>query len=303
MLTVAVVIGGALVRATDSGAGCGESWPICGGQFIPEIGNYHTAIEVSHRLMTGLLGFGVLAIFILVRRQFEKDHRLRRAVFAGGVLLIIESLLGASLVIFGWVEFDASIARLIVVPLHLLNTFMLVGAFAMVAYFASGGGGFRVDLSTTRDRLVIGGLGVILTIGATGALNALADTLIRSDALHIADPGEFLVTEPVLTQIRAIHPFVAIVGGLALYMMVRYLAAGATGLVKWLALAIQGIIWVQFILGMVNIALEVPLETQLIHLFVADVLWIAFVLLGAHLLAGSDGSSASLLDTPLTESA
>ncbi|MEA2001498.1 MAG: COX15/CtaA family protein [Actinomycetota bacterium] len=303
VLTVAVVIGGALVRATDSGAGCGESWPICGGQFIPEIGNYHTAIEVSHRLMTGLLGFGVLAIFILVRRQFEKDHRLRRAVFAGGVLLIIESLLGASLVIFGWVEFDASIARLIVVPLHLLNTFMLVGAFAMVAYFASGGGGFRVDLSATRDRLVIGGLGVILTIGATGALNALADTLIRSDALHIADSGEFLVTEPVLTQIRAIHPFVAIVGGLALYMMVRYLAAGATGLVKWLALAIQGIIWVQFILGMVNIALEVPLETQLIHLFVADVLWIAFVLLGAHLLAGSDGSSASLLDTPLTESA
>ena len=57
-LTVAVVVGGALVRATDSGAGCGESWPICGGQFIPEIGNYHTAIEVSHRLMTGLLGFG-----------------------------------------------------------------------------------------------------------------------------------------------------------------------------------------------------------------------------------------------------
>jgi heme A synthase len=301
-LTVAVVIGGALVRATDSGAGCGESWPICGGQFIPEIGNYHTAIEVSHRLMTGLLGFGVIAIFLLVRKQFDREHRLRRAVFVSGILLIVESLLGASLVIFGWVEFDASIARLIVVPLHLVNTFMLVGAFTMVAYFASGGGGFRIDLSATRDRLVVGGLGVILTIGATGALNALADTLIQSDALHIAAPGEFLVTEPVLTQIRAIHPFVAIIGGLALYMLVRYLATGASRLVRWLALAIQGVIWLQFILGMINIALEVPLETQLVHLFVADVLWITFVLLGANLLAGSDRTSEPRLDAPSTES-
>jgi heme A synthase len=223
-------------------------------------------------------------------------------VFVSGILLIVESLLGASLVIFGWVEFDASIARLIVVPLHLVNTFMLVGAFTMVAYFASGGGGFRIDLSATRDRLVVGGLGVILTIGATGALNALADTLIQSDALHIAAPGEFLVTEPVLTQIRAIHPFVAIIGGLALYMLVRYLATGASRLVRWLALAIQGVIWLQFILGMINIALEVPLETQLVHLFVADVLWITFVLLGANLLAGSDRTSEPRLDAPSTES-
>ena len=138
-LTVAVVIGGALVRATDSGAGCGESWPICGGQIIPEIGNYHTAIEVSHRLMTGLLGIVLVTLFLLVRRQYDKTHRLRRAVFAAGVLLIIESLLGASLVIFGWVEFDASIARLIVVPIHLVNTFLLVGAMVLVAFFAGGG--------------------------------------------------------------------------------------------------------------------------------------------------------------------
>ena len=127
-LTVAVIVGGALVRATDSGAGCGESWPICGGRLIPEIGNHHTAIEVSHRLMTGLLGLVLIAVFLLVRSRYDKGHRLRRAVSAAGILLVIESLLGASLVLFGWVEFDASIARLIVVPIHLVNTFLLVGA-------------------------------------------------------------------------------------------------------------------------------------------------------------------------------
>ncbi len=300
-LTVAVVIGGALVRATDSGAGCGESWPICGGEFIPDIGNYHTAIEVSHRLMTGLLGFALVAVYVLVRRDFEKEHRLRRAVRAAGILLVIESLLGASLVLFGWVELDASIARLIVVPLHLVNTFLLVGAMTMVAFFASGGNGFRVDAGNRRDQLVVGGLVIVLIIGATGALNALADTLIQSDALRRSAPGEFLVTEPVLRQIRAIHPFVAIIGGLTIYMLVRYLATEASRPVRLLALGIQGIVWLQFFVGLLNIALEVPLELQLIHLFVADVLWIAFVLLGAYLIGGTDRAPAARPDQPATE--
>jgi cytochrome c oxidase assembly protein subunit 15 len=285
-LTVAVVVGGALVRATDSGAGCGETWPICGGQIIPDIGSYHTLIEISHRLMTGLLGFGVISLFILVRRNYESTHRLRRAVLVAGILLVVESLLGASLVLFGWVEFDASIARLIVVPLHLTNTFMLVGAFAMVAYFASGGRGFRIDLSRTDDKLAVTGLGILLVIGATGALNALADTLIQSNALHHAEPGEFLITEPILRQIRSIHPFVAIVGGLVIYMLARYLAPGAGTVARWLAFTIQGIVWVQFILGLVNIALEVPLETQLLHLVVADVMWVTMILLCATVLGG-----------------
>ncbi len=300
-LTVAVIVGGALVRATDSGAGCGESWPICGGQIIPSIGSYHTAIEVSHRLMTGLLGFVLVAVFLLVRRDFERVHRLRRAVWASGILLIIESLLGASLVLFGWVEFDASIARLIVVPLHLVNTFLLVGAMALVAFFSSGGRSFHVDMKRGIDRLLVSGLGMILIVGATGALNALADTLIQSDALHIAEPGEFLVTEPILRQIRSIHPFVAILGGLALYMLVRHLAAGASKPVRWLATGIQGIVWLQFVVGLINIALEVPLETQLLHLFVADVLWIAFVLLGAPLRGGSDRLVEEHPELPVSE--
>ena len=203
--------------------------------------------------------------------------------------------------LFGWVEFDASIARLIVVPLHLVNTFLLVGAMTMMAFFASGGQGFRIDTARTHDKLLLAGLGTILVIGATGALNALADTLIQSDTLRQAAPGEFLVTEPVLRQIRTIHPFVAIIGGLGLYMLVRYLAAEAGRTVKLLALGIQGIVWAQFVIGLLNIALEVPLEIQLIHLFVADVLWISFVLLGAHLLGGTQRFAAVSPDLPATE--
>ena len=70
---------------------------------------------------------------------------------------------------------------------------------------------------------------------------------------------------------------------------------------RLLALGIQGIVWLQFFVGLLNIALEVPLETQLIHLFVADVLWIALVLLGAYLLGGTDRSPAAQPDLPATE--
>jgi heme A synthase len=138
-------------------------------------------------------------------------------------------------------------------------------------------------------------------IGATGALNALADTLIQSEALADAVPGEIQVTEPVLRQIRTIHPFVAIIGGLALFMLVRHLAFDASRQVKWLALGIQGIVWAQFFIGLLNIALEVPLEIQLIHLFVADVLWIAFVLLGAYLIGGTTRIPSGQPDHPVVE--
>ena len=110
------------------------------------------------------------------------------------------------------------------------------------------------------------------------------------------------MTEPVLRQIRTIHPFVAIIGGLALFMLVRYLAMDAGRQVKWLALGIQAIVWAQFFIGLLNIALEVPLEIQLIHLFVADLLWIALVLLGAYLIGGTTRAQIRQPDHPVVES-
>src|SRR5665213_3823423 len=48
---VAVILWGALVRATGSGAGCGNHWPLCNGQVIPVSPGLHTVIEFTHRQM------------------------------------------------------------------------------------------------------------------------------------------------------------------------------------------------------------------------------------------------------------
>ena len=51
-LTVGVIVGGSLVRATGSGDGCGESWPRCEGSLFPLGGGTETTIEFAHRLAT-----------------------------------------------------------------------------------------------------------------------------------------------------------------------------------------------------------------------------------------------------------
>src|SRR5215813_13700333 len=49
-----VIVWGAYVRASGSGAGCGSHWPLCNGEVIPGSPTIKTVIEFSHRLSSGL---------------------------------------------------------------------------------------------------------------------------------------------------------------------------------------------------------------------------------------------------------
>ena len=279
---VLLVLNGDIVQATGSGAGCGETWPRCDGSMLPGLGDWETRIEFSHRIMTLLLSFGFVALAIGALRWYPKGHTVRRAVAWATVLLFIEIVLGALLVVFGWVEHDASIGRVIVDGIHLVNTFLLVGATALVAWFASGGRPFKIDLKRGRsDQLAVTGFVVILLIGISGAINSLADTLYFDDAVIVEETP----IANILVNIRGIHPALAIGGGIAVFLIVRYLAQGAMGLSHKLALVVQGTVWAQFVVGMLNIVLLTPMESQVVHLLLADVLWITYLFFVAELLA------------------
>src|ERR671933_894504 len=56
-----VLVMGAAVTNTGSAEGCGRSWPLCNGQFVPEF-TVATAIEYSHRAVTGAEGLLVVAL-------------------------------------------------------------------------------------------------------------------------------------------------------------------------------------------------------------------------------------------------
>lgn len=281
MFNVLVIIGGAIVRATESGDGCGASWPVCTGRIFPSNPAIETVIEFSHRVTSALAILGVVALYVLARRHYTHGHRVRRASGAALILMGIEALLGAGLVVFGWVAQDESVARMIVVPLHLTNTYLLLGALTLTAWWSSGNPGPGSSREPGLDRrLALGALGLLL-VGAMGALNALSDTLYPVDSFFSGVQQELAADASWLVQVRVLHPIVAIGVGLGVAYLVIRLSATAADRTKRIAGVIMGLVALQFFIGLTNVLLATPLEMQVVHLAIADAMWIAYVVYAA----------------------
>ncbi len=276
-LTIGVIVGGSLVRATGSGAGCGESWPRCQGSLFPLGGGTETTIEFAHRAATLLLGLVLVAFVVAAVRRGPAGRLLRCALGWVGAFFLGEVVIGAILVVAGWVDTDASIGRVIMVPLHLVNTFFLVAAVALVVHVANGGAWPRFDRRRRADRVGLAMLGAMLLVAASGGLNALADTLYPADTLVDGLRAEFGSDAPFLVRLRVLHPVIAIAGGLGVVMALRSAAFDQAGEVRTLANAAFVVVAVEAMIGLVNVILLTPVEIQLVHLLVADVLWVLVV--------------------------
>ncbi len=288
IVNVGVIVFGAYVRATGSGAGCGANWPSCNGEFIPsELGGAR-AIEFTHRVTSGVALLMVAVLVWRIWRSYPSGHRVRRGAAFSGVFIIGEALIGALIVLYEWVADDASVARTAAVPLHLVNTLLLLGALALTAWWLSGGGPLQFD----RDRRfarwwMIGGAGVVL-IAATGAITALADTLFPSESLLAGLREDFTAAEHFLTNLRVAHPIVAIAVGVYLVWLAR--RYGMTGRSRPWARVILILVGVQLVAGALNIALLTPVWLQLLHLLLADLVWVVLVLFGAEHLSEHQAS-------------
>lgn len=292
-----VIAWGAYVRATGSGAGCGSHWPLCNGEVIPRAPSVETLIEFSHRLTSGLALLLVVAMVWMARRVFERGHPARLGAWLSLVMMVVEALLGAGLVIFGLVVDDDSIARAVVMGLHLMNTLLLLGALTLAAWWASGGRAFR--LTGHQGMGVVLGIGVVamLALGVSGAITALGDTLFPAASLREGIAMDFSPTAHILLRLRIFHPVIAIATGVYLA-----LAAGVAALtqpsprVRRPALALVALFVLQIGLGFLNLYLLAPVWLQLVHLLVADLVWIALVLLCAETLSSTAEAPALALD-------
>lgn len=289
---VLVILGGTIVRATGSGDGCGATWPKCGDQFIPPNQTVETLIEYTHRASSVLAGVGVAVVFVLALWVFPKGHIVRTAATVAGVLLVVEALLGAGLVLFGWVDADVSMGRVIVVPLHLTNTFLLLGALTVTALWGSGFQPPRVENSRRELQWLVIGAVVLIILGATGALNALADTVFPSESITGDLAEKFGPTAPALSQLRIVHPILAVIGGILVAWIATSRARGGSERTRSIATLFTFVVLSQMFIGIANIFFLTPLTLQIIHLMVADVLWITFVAFGVSLLGDPARSSA-----------
>lgn len=273
---IPVILWGAYVRVSFSGDGCGADWPFCAGHIVPQNMARPMAIEFTHRMMTSLdlLLMGVLLFWAF--RVFPRGHIVRRYSLWSAFFLFMEALLGAGLVIFRKVAHDQSAGRAVYLSAHLTNTMLLLGAIAVTAWLAK--------TSVTHihwervSGLTFGSLFVTVLVSVTGALAALGDTLFPAGSLAAGMQQDFSNASNMLLRLRLFHPAVAIAGAAYLlwgaFRLLRHSNSDAsrTGVLRVIV-----IILVQLTAGAMNLGLLAPVWMQMLHLAIADVLWIAVI--------------------------
>jgi cytochrome c oxidase assembly protein subunit 15 len=292
---VAVIVWGAYVRATGSGAGCGRHWPLCNGEFLPTTPQTHTVIEFTHRATSGLALVLVAILLIWCWRRTGKGHWPRYSVVASAVLLFNEALLGALLVLFDRVGgLDRSTAHALFLCLHFGNTLFLLAALALTARWLSHScprfGFVRMPYQTITTAL---GLVSVMVIGMTGSLASLGDTIFPADSLRHAFLQDFSSSSHMLLRLRVLHPIAAVIGSLYVLWLVHAFWR-EQGRFLWVPL-LTTTLTVQIALGAMNVILLAPVWLQMTHLLVAETFWILLVLASSDQLFATHHSGVPLV--------
>ena len=265
---VLVILEGAVVRATSSGAGCGAHWPLCNGEILPHHPRLATIIEFTHRSLTGICTTLVAVLIAWTFLARTRGDRGRKATVATGILLITEGALGALLVLGRYVENNASTARVIVQCVHFSNTMFLLAAMTLTWWWLRPREVTPL-CPTGRIAAILALLATLLT-GATGSVAALADTLFPSPSLRAALAQDFNANAPLLIHMRWIHHAAALLAFAASLWLLPQLRSLPR---IWLAV----LIFAQIALGVADVLLLAPLYMQVLHLLFADLYWIALV--------------------------
>lgn len=291
--TVGVILFGAWVRISGSGAGCGQHWPTCNGEVVPLPHNVHMAIELTHRLTSGLDFVLVIAVAVRAFTRFERGSLVRKAATLASVFILGEVLIGAAIVLLRLVGHDSSVARAAMMAAHLVNTCLLTGSLAVAAWAAGGAG--RQLRGKLGPGLVTALVGTLL-VATLGAVTALGDTLFpvhTGQGLEARLAADHTATANFLERLRIAHPLSAVfVAALVVYLATTLPERRPGGDVRRWARAVGALVVLQIVAGVVNIALSAPGWMQLTHLGLAMLLWIALVLLAAAAASSERASPA-----------
>lgn len=272
--TLLVVMWGAFVRATGSGAGCGSHWPLCDGSWIPAFGSSQQIVEYSHRITSGLVLLFAFGLVYGAVKHFEPGHQARKAAYVALGLTILEALIGMALVRYGWVDKNDTAARAGMMGFHVISTFLLVGSLTVLGLSASG-----ASKTSWKDQgplfwAILFGAIAICFLGLSGAVSALGHTL---------KPVENVLQSALrpeshwMVRLQPLHPLIAVSVGLYLLLIGGLLShlrphESVRRAVRWMV----GIYAFQIILGIANIFLKAPIPMQMLHLALADVLFASF---------------------------
>ena len=251
--TLLVIIWGAWVRISHSGDGCGDHWPVCQGEFIPDLTQKKTFIEYFHRLMSG--AYGLIVIYLWWKLRFL--HKKMTLAHSFLILMITEALLGAALVKFNLVTTNDSFLSLIFMSLHQLNSFMLT-AVTFLIYKS-----FVTEFDFRIKKIHI----LFIIVPITGAIAALSTTLFPSISLFQGIMDDFNSQSHIFIKLRILHPL------LAMIIM--------TSFIIWLyvknetRLALETFFAV--VVGIITLISLSPVYLKISHLLLAHLLWARYL--------------------------
>ncbi len=280
-MTVLVIVWGAVVRATGSGAGCGSHWPLCNGAVVPLAPTVGTVIEFVHRLTSGAVMLMSVGLVWLARRTFPAGHRARTWALITLVFMVIEAAVGAGIVLLRLVEDNASALRAGYVGGHLVNTLLLVAAMTTTIWVArptasAGAPGASKSLGASTRMFTVA-MVAMLAVAATGAIVALGDTLFPSASLAEGIAADLDPTAHFLIQLRIWHPILAVAVALTLFWIAWRSPVFAGASQEQPRQLVMMLIVGQCALGVVNLLLLAPLTLQMAHLLASNLLWMALV--------------------------
>jgi cytochrome c oxidase assembly protein subunit 15 len=282
---IAVILWGTLVRATGSGAGCGNHWPLCNGTVMQHSASVETLIEFTHRLTSGLSLFSVLGLLVWTYKGTVRGHLARAAAVASVGFTVVEAILGALLVKLGLTAQSQSPLRPAYLALHLTNTLLLLAALTLAAHLLSRRKGYlRGSITLVAPCGAVAAVAVVMIVGVTGSLAALGDTLFPASSLGQALAQDFSATSGWLVRWRWTHPTVAFLSSIFLiWILVRAARRSAHWDNRGLSALVLVLLAAQYVLGVMDVFMLAPLWLQVAHLLGADVLWVALVVLTARL--------------------
>ena len=292
---IIVILWGVFLRASKSGDGCGQHWLTCHGEVIPSAPQLKTIIEFSHRITSALDGFIVIGLLIWAIWRWklgksEQNSLVLKMVAGSFVFVAIEGLLGAGLVLTGNTAENLTAARPFWMAGHLITTLILLTFLTLTAWFASGGQRFNFNVAPKVKLLLLAGLFGFLLVGMSGSVAALSSMIFPSETLTDGITKDFSATSNVLLRLRVSHPILSILTGVYLIFLAGWLrkqAENNPSVVRW-ANILSILILIQIGFGALTLLTLAPILMQLGHLFLADAVWISFVLLTVNFLAVSN---------------
>ena len=282
-----MVLWGGFVSASGAGDGCGDDWPLCGELLSPSAGATatdaaDTLVEFTHRATSGLALLAVAGLAVWSRRRFPPGHRARYWAALSLAFMVVESLIGAALVIFQWVDMNVSLARALVQPVHLANTYFLMGALACAAWWS--GPRRPAPLDPGRpDRLVAAALGGLIVVSAFGTAASLASTVFPSESFLDGVRSDFAGGAHYLIRLRVWHPVAVVALGAYLVWLWRRLGETLPDGLPAPFLFVAAAFATELAVGVLDAVLLAPIALQMAHLFLAHALWLGLLALWLQL--------------------